>query len=44
MIKALWDGFSEFEWTMQKVIGEDDGGDDYVVGRTEWSGSSLITP
>ena len=37
MIKALWDGFSEFEWTLQKAIPED-GGDNYLVGRSEWTG------
>jgi len=44
MIKALWDGFSDFDWTIQKLIPEDDGGENYVVGRSEWTGSCLINP
>jgi hypothetical protein len=39
MIKALWNGFSEFDWTIQKVIPEDDGGENYLAGRSEWTGS-----
>lgn len=37
MINALWNGFSDFEWTLQKAIAED-GGDNYLVGRSEWTG------
>jgi hypothetical protein len=38
-MKALWDGFSEFDWTIQKLIPEEDGGDNYIAGRSEIAGS-----
>ena len=41
LIRAMHAGFSDFKWEMQKLIPEDDGGEDIVAGRTEWSGSLI---
>jgi hypothetical protein len=37
-IAALHKGFSNVNWTVQKCIPEDDGGEDILAGRSEWSG------
>jgi hypothetical protein len=39
LIRAIHAGFSEFKWDIQKLIPEDDGGEDIVAGRSEWSGT-----
>src|SRR2546423_2825942 len=40
-VNSLHKGFSDIKWEMQKLIFEEDGGEDLVAGRTEWSGISF---
>jgi hypothetical protein len=38
-VAALHRGFSDVKWTMQKCIPEDDGGENIVAVRSEWTGN-----
>lgn len=38
-VAALRKGFSNIKWDLQKAIPEDDGGEDIVACRGEWSGN-----
>ena len=38
-IAAMHKGFSDLTWTVQKSIPEDDGGEDIIAGRSEWTGT-----
>lgn len=41
-LNALHQAFDDFKWDMQKLVIED-GGDDIVAGRTEWSGKYILS-
>lgn len=42
-IAAIHKGFSDIKWTVQKSIPEDDGGEDIMAGRSEWTGKFLLS-